>query len=172
MRMHLIKRAMYAALFVCLSVGMLACNKGPDDATTTATVKTKLAADTTVPATAINVDTKEGVVTLTGTVDTEAQKTKAEQIAKGVEGVKSVTTNIPVTPPPPPPPPIAVSPDTELKNTVMANLTKEGVTTVTVDVANGEVTLKGDIPRAKLQAAMKAANEAKPRKVNNQMNIK
>jgi osmotically-inducible protein OsmY len=67
---------------------------------------------------------------------------------------------------------VAVSPDQELKNTVMANLTKEGVTGVTVAVANGEVTLTGDIQRAKLQAAMKAANEAKPKKVNNQMNIK
>ena len=49
---------------------------------------------------------------------------------------------------------------------------KYGVTGITVEVANGEVTLKGDIMRAKLQDAIKAANEAKPKKVNNQMTIK
>ena len=66
----------------------------------------------------------------------------------------------------------SIAPDTALKNTVQANLTKYNVTGITVEVSGGEVTLKGDIPRAKLQDAMKAANEASPRKVNNQMNIK
>jgi osmotically-inducible protein OsmY len=54
----------------------------------------------------------------------------------------------------------------------MANLTKYGVTGVTAEVNNGEVTLKGDVQRAKLQDAMKAANEANPKKVNNQMNVR
>jgi hyperosmotically inducible protein len=61
--------------------------------------------------------------------------------------------------------------DTTLKNRVEANLTKYDVSGVTVEVANGEVTLKGNIARAKLADAMKAANEAGPKKVNNQMNI-
>ena len=38
----------------------------------------------------INVDVDNGVVTLSGTVASAAQKTKAEQVAKAVEGVKSV----------------------------------------------------------------------------------
>jgi hyperosmotically inducible periplasmic protein len=66
----------------------------------------------------------------------------------------------------------SIAPDTALRNAVQANLTKYNVTGVTVEVSGGEVTLKGDIPRAKLQDAMKAANEASPRRVNNQMNIK
>ena len=153
-------------------VGMLACKKGPDDATITANVKSKLAADASLATAAINVDTKAGAVTLGGTVNADADKGKAETIAKGVEGVKSVTNSLTVKPsainaaPPP------VSPDATLKNTVMANLTKYGVSGVTADVANGEVTLKGDIPRAKLQDAMKAANEAHAKKVINQMTIK
>ncbi|MDT5296104.1 MAG: hyperosmotically inducible periplasmic protein [Acidobacteriota bacterium] len=61
--------------------------------------------------------------------------------------------------------------DAALKNRVEANLTKYNVSGVTVEVANGEVTLKGNIARAKLSDAMKAANEADPKKVNNQMNI-
>jgi hypothetical protein len=38
----------------------------------------------------INVDVDKGVVTLTGTVATAAQKTRAEAVAKAVEGVTSV----------------------------------------------------------------------------------
>jgi len=41
----------------------------------------------------INVDVDNAVVTLTGTVASAAQKTRAEQIAKSVEGVKSVRSN-------------------------------------------------------------------------------
>ncbi|HLM56091.1 MAG TPA: BON domain-containing protein [Pyrinomonadaceae bacterium] len=61
--------------------------------------------------------------------------------------------------------------DTAMKNTIEANLTRQGVTGVTVEVSGGEVTLKGSIPRAKLQDAMKAANDAGPKKVNNQLNL-
>ena len=60
--------------------------------------------------------------------------------------------------------------DAGLKNAIEANLTRYGVTGVTVEVKDKEVTLKGNIPRAKLQDAMKAANEASPKKVNNQQN--
>ena len=61
--------------------------------------------------------------------------------------------------------------DAGLKNAIEANLTRYGVTGVTVEVNDKEVTLKGSIPRAKLQDAMKAANEASPKKVNNQLNL-
>ena len=61
--------------------------------------------------------------------------------------------------------------DAGLKNAIEANLTRYGVTGVTVEVKDKEVTLKGSIPRAKLQDAMKAANEASPKKVNNQLNL-
>jgi osmotically-inducible protein OsmY len=42
----------------------------------------------------INVDVDNAVVTLSGTVATQAQKTKAAQVAKGVEGVKSVKNSL------------------------------------------------------------------------------
>ena len=47
----------------------------------------------------INVDVDNAVVTLTGTVPTAAQKTKAESVAKSVEGVKSVKNMLKVAPP-------------------------------------------------------------------------
>ncbi|HEY4426542.1 MAG TPA: BON domain-containing protein [Pyrinomonadaceae bacterium] len=44
----------------------------------------------------INVDVDNGVVTLSGTVASAAQKARAEQIAKSVEGVKSVRNQLKV----------------------------------------------------------------------------
>ena len=46
----------------------------------------------------INVDVENGVLTLTGTVPTAAQKAKAEQVAKAVEGVTGVKNLIKVAP--------------------------------------------------------------------------
>jgi osmotically-inducible protein OsmY len=45
----------------------------------------------------INVDVDNALVTLSGTVATQAQKTKAAQVAKGVEGVKSVKNSLVVS---------------------------------------------------------------------------
>ena len=67
-----------------------------EDATITASVKTDLAKDPDLSALAINVDTKDGVVTLNGPAPTAAAKERAETIAKGVKGVKSVTNQLAV----------------------------------------------------------------------------
>jgi hyperosmotically inducible periplasmic protein len=149
-----------------LAAFAMACSKGPDDATITTGVKTKIGANSPALANAVTVTTTEGVVTLTGAVDSDAIKARVEQDAKSVEGVKSVVNNLTVKPP------ITFSEDSTIKNTVMANLAGKKITGVTVEVVNGEVTLKGTIERAKLQDAMIAANDAKPKKVNNQMTIK
>lgn len=45
----------------------------------------------------INVDVVNDVVTLKGSVGTAAQKTKAEQVAKGIDGVKSVKNELTVS---------------------------------------------------------------------------
>jgi osmotically-inducible protein OsmY len=70
------------------------------------------------------------------------------------------------------PTPASASEDTAIKNKTEAALSKAGVTGVTVEVKGGEVTLKGDVPKAKWQDAMKAANESGAKKVNNQLNDK
>ena len=46
----------------------------------------------------INVDVDNDVVTLTGTVASAAQRTRAEAVAKSVEGVKSVRNQLKVAP--------------------------------------------------------------------------
>jgi osmotically-inducible protein OsmY len=45
----------------------------------------------------INVDVDNAVVTLSGTVATAAQRTRAEQVAKSVEGVKSVRNQLKIS---------------------------------------------------------------------------
>ncbi len=72
----------------------LAIGCAQSDSGITAKVKTKLIADSTVQAADINVDTKNRVVTLTGTVGTQAAKDKAEDLARSTDGVTDVVDNL------------------------------------------------------------------------------
>lgn len=62
----------------------------------TAKIKAKLIADPELKALSIDVDTVNGVVTLTGVVENERQKEKAVRHAKSVEGVREVVVNLQV----------------------------------------------------------------------------
>ena len=64
------------------------------DAGITTNVKTKLAADDTVKAYQVDVDTRNGVVTLSGTVENTAAKEQAINIARGTDGVRDVIDQI------------------------------------------------------------------------------
>ena len=69
------------------------------DAWVTAKVKMGLmSAKGDLSPTKINVDTSDGIVTLFGTVNDDADKRSAEQAAKKVEGVKSVRNELQVVP--------------------------------------------------------------------------
>lgn len=60
------------------------------EAGVTAKVNAALVADSELSALKINVDTNGGAVTLNGEAPNQAAKDRAEQLAKGVEGVTSV----------------------------------------------------------------------------------
>jgi hyperosmotically inducible periplasmic protein len=66
------------------------------DPNITAQVKGKLLADPDVAGLRIDVDTRGQVVTLTGTVRTQAEKSRALQLAREVEGVVGVTDRLTV----------------------------------------------------------------------------
>ena len=68
------------------------------DAATTAAVKTKLLADTKVGGLKIDVDTKDNVVTLIGTVNSAEEKAEALRLARTTTGVKRVIDKLTVTP--------------------------------------------------------------------------
>lgn len=64
------------------------------DAAITTAVKTKLLGDPDVKGLKIDVDTKNGVVTLAGTVHSAAERTEAVRLARTTKGVKSVTNKL------------------------------------------------------------------------------
>lgn len=68
-----------------------------DDAVITSKVKAALLADPEISGLKINVDTAKGKVTLKGEVKSITLWRKAEKIASGVEGVKSVDNRLVIT---------------------------------------------------------------------------
>ncbi|MFA3759539.1 molecular chaperone OsmY [Yersinia sp. 2544 StPb PI] len=68
------------------------------DAATTSSIKAKLLADDIVPSRKVKVETTEGVVQLSGSVENKAQSERAESIAKAVDGVKSVKNDLSIKP--------------------------------------------------------------------------
>ena len=89
---------------VLLAAGLFGCrtNESPEqqvrDLKITTAVKSKLASDeglSTVPN--ISVNSTNGVVTLSGQVDSGTAKAKAESIAKSVPNVVRVVDNLQVT---------------------------------------------------------------------------
>ena len=67
------------------------------DAAITTKVKAKFAADNQVSAMNIKVDTDNGVVKLSGNAKSQDEAAKAAEIARGTEGVTSVTNDIRVS---------------------------------------------------------------------------
>jgi osmotically-inducible protein OsmY len=80
----------------CTSLTGETLGQNIDDTTVTTSVKTKLAADKLANLTRIDVDTYNGVVSLNGIVSTPLEKDRAEEIARGVSGVKKVVNNLQV----------------------------------------------------------------------------
>jgi hyperosmotically inducible protein len=62
----------------------------------TAKIKSKMALDDTIEAAQVDVDTNGSVVTLRGTVDSEAERTRAVQLARETVGVTSVVNELKV----------------------------------------------------------------------------
>ncbi|MGV8891600.1 MAG: BON domain-containing protein [Burkholderiaceae bacterium] len=69
------------------------------DAAITAQVKAALLLEPDLKSMEINVETVNGIVTLTGPINTAANLERAFQIAKEVDGVKSVNNQLSVQPP-------------------------------------------------------------------------
>lgn len=67
-----------------------------DDAALTASVKASLVSDKASNLTRIDVDTTNGVVALNGVVESPEQRSRAEQLASRVDGVKKVINNLQV----------------------------------------------------------------------------
>lgn len=101
-----------------------------------------------------SVAVKDGVATLTGEVATEADKTKAAELAK-VEGIKEVKNDLKVKPAPTP----MATPDAATKKVVEEALKKKGFNDVTADVTD-KIKLMGSVAKGKKMEAQATASEA------------
>jgi osmotically-inducible protein OsmY len=81
-----------AGLLLSMTLGSAAAAQAADRPDSWVTLKTKLALMTTegIDTWDLNVDTSKGAVTLHGKVATAEAKAKAETVAAGIEGAKSV----------------------------------------------------------------------------------
>jgi hyperosmotically inducible protein len=159
------------AAFTTLAV---ACAQS--DAGITTAVKTKLAADTEVKASQINVDTADKVVTLTGAVDTQAAKTRANEIARDTKGVLRVVDNLTVAEATAAGPTTAPFTDAMLTTTVKSKLLADpivGGLAIDVDTTGAIVTLTGKVKsQAEKDAAIRLAKETEGvKEVNDQLTI-
>jgi hyperosmotically inducible protein len=96
MKMRNLLSSILLAIALMLPVTVMAVDKPVSDDLIYNLVRQKLAGDSVVKGGALNVDVKAGVVTLSGSVQAEKQKDKAERLAHKVKGVKSVVNQIKV----------------------------------------------------------------------------
>jgi osmotically-inducible protein OsmY len=93
---HLFKAqaAVVMAMLILVGCSAMTGHQSPsaalDDSAITTKVKSSLLADSTVDALAIDVDTTDGVVSLTGFVDKAQERMRAVQLAESVAGVRRV----------------------------------------------------------------------------------
>jgi len=102
----MVKSSFAAAALSCVIVVLSGCSdlaKIPvgdyfQDQSVNSSVKAALAADKSVDSTRIAVETRDRVVYLKGKVESEEQKTRAEQIVFKVSGVRGVANQLEVQP--------------------------------------------------------------------------
>ena len=86
------------ALSLLLFAGVaMAQDKNSDDGVYDA-VRVKLASDQIVGTMTFDVKVEKGVVTLSGSVEKESYRSRAEKVAKKAKGVKSVVNKIEIKP--------------------------------------------------------------------------
>ena len=82
------------ALSACQSTTGKTAGQTMNDASISAAVQTKLTSDRLSNFPRIDVDTERGVVNLSGVVETEAQRARADRLARQVDGVIRVNNNL------------------------------------------------------------------------------
>jgi len=80
----------------------IACTKAPNDSQISTQLQGKLNTDSGLQGKQLSVQSSDGVVTLSGIVDNDAQRDAASRYASGIAGVRQVVNNLQVGPPPAP----------------------------------------------------------------------
>jgi len=155
--MNLKKFLSVAMVSAVLLSGTVACKSKISDADLKAKVETAIQSNPNV-----QVDVKEGVVTLNGTAASEEEKIKMEDAAKAADakGVKSVVNNIVVNVPQ-----IEVNTNTDDLTAKVNEFTKD-FPTVKTTVAEGVITVTGELEQARVQALKMGLDALNPKKVD------
>ena len=95
--MNLLKRTT-AFVVVTLVLGTAGCTKSSSDAAITDRVKAAISKEPELKGTKVSVSTTEKVVQLGGTVKSRAERATLIAVARKVEGVKGVKTDLVVAP--------------------------------------------------------------------------
>ena len=89
-------------LSLVLVLGIIAigasCAKAPSDSQVTSELQQKFSADSGLQGKQITVQSANGVITLSGTVDNDAQREAAARYASGITGIRQVVNNLQVAP--------------------------------------------------------------------------
>ena len=90
-----------AIAFIAILTLGVGCTKAPNDAQLTSNIENRLVADSGLAGKQLGVKAEDGTITLTGTVDNDAQRAAAARYAAAEPGVKQVINNLQVAAPPP-----------------------------------------------------------------------
>lgn len=85
-----------ASMLVVVLVLSVGCTSAPSDSQMTEQIQSKIGQDSGLQAHALAVQSSAGIVTLSGTVDNDAQRSAAARYAASVPGVKQVINNLQV----------------------------------------------------------------------------
>ena len=145
------------------------------DSWITSKTKMSLVGDKRVKARQIKVETENGVVILRGKVSSADERAAADQIARGVDGVKSVRNMLEVVPETKRK--ALDAKDDEVRKAVTDRLDGDGQlqgAKIKVRTDNGKVTLMGSVPnvRAKDRAADMTRKVPGVRAVRNELQVK
>jgi len=157
-----------------LVILLIGCERrSVNDTTITNTVKSKLAADPETSALRINIDTSNGVVTLSGSVPTAAEKAEAERTARNTQGVRQVVNNLTIEQEKSAAGGETLG-DAAILTSIKSQLVSNGILGTNVDVKNGEVTLTGTVANAqdKARAEQIARQASGVKTVKNQLTVK
>lgn len=153
----LVKKMLPALVMAtALAIAVPSCKSKPSDADIQTKVQTALSATPGVSA-----DVKDGVVTLSGLVGSPDEKTAVENAVNNLKdsGVKSVVDNIEVEAPPAPT--VAADPLTQS----VADATKD-FPGITATVADGIITVTGEIEQSKVKTLKSSLDALNPKKVD------
>lgn len=94
----LLLTAVLLAFFSFSACNRLQTSKAPDDGAITTTIQARLFEDPILKTRDIRVSSHEGVVTVSGSVQTELEKAAVQRLAQQVEGVKQVVNELALEP--------------------------------------------------------------------------